>query len=246
MKNHTDFILSPITNILKDVATASVGIGNGIETYPLCDYIMQSVFLKMTGFQEQKIKCICWELATNDYEYRYNRFSKSKIGECSCYSEKNAVYKDLIDCIKRYNSSFTFSINKLSKLKAICRYIEKTFADTNLSIWAQSEYNKFEKILISKISHSLDENKVLFDNADKDDMNSNSHIRKIYNHLYRHRNRCAHNTQSYQQNLPTLKTLADENYQYENYFVRFAVLTLIDKIFIELYKEYLKVIKNDF
>ena len=67
MNNHTEFILSPITGILKDVVSASTGIGSGIETYPLCDYIMQSVFLKMTGFQEQKMKCICWELATNDY-----------------------------------------------------------------------------------------------------------------------------------------------------------------------------------
>ena len=68
---------------------ANAGIGNGIETYPLGDYIMQSVFLKMTGFQEQKMKCICWELASNDYEYRYYRFTQNKLGECSNYKEKN-------------------------------------------------------------------------------------------------------------------------------------------------------------
>lgn len=62
--NHNKFILLPISEILKDVATASVGVGTGIETYPLCDYVMQSVFLKMTGSQEQKMKCICWELAS--------------------------------------------------------------------------------------------------------------------------------------------------------------------------------------
>jgi hypothetical protein len=245
MKSHTDFILSPITDVLKDVVTASAGIGSGIETYPLCDYIMQSVFLKMTGFQEQKMKCICWELATNDYDYRYNRFSKSKLGECSCYSEKNTIYKDLIDCIKKYDDRFIFSINKLSKLKVICRYISKIFIDTNLAIWAQSEYNEFEEILTAKISNSLNDNKFLFDSVDKDDMHSNNHIRKIYNHLYRHRNKCAHNTQSYQQNLPTLKVLNDENYKYENYFVWFAILVLIDKIFIELYKKYLEVILHE-
>lgn len=243
MKNHTNFILSPITDILKEAATASAGIGSGIETYPLCDYIMQSIFLKMTGFQEQKMKCICWELATNDYEYRYNRFSKSKLGECSCYSEKNTIYKDLIDCIKRYDNGFIFSMDKLSKLNVICQYVRNIFIDTNLSIWAQDEYNKFEEIILNRISSSLNDNKFLFDNADKDDMNSNNHIRKIYNHLYRHRNRCAHNIQSYQQNLPTLKTLAEENYQYENYFVRFATLILIDKIFRELYKKYLNVLE---
>jgi hypothetical protein len=113
-----------------------------------------------------------------------------------------------------------------------------------LSIWAQNEYNIFEEILTTKISTSFNDNNVLFDNAAGDDMNSNNHIRKIYNHLYRHRNRCAHNTQSYQQNLPTLKTLADENHQYENYFVRFAILVLIDKIFIELYEKYMKLLNQ--
>ena len=58
MRNHTEFILSPITKILDDVVSASSGIGSGIETFSLCDYVMQSVFMKMTGFQEQKMKCI--------------------------------------------------------------------------------------------------------------------------------------------------------------------------------------------
>src|SRR5688572_16987320 len=89
LNNHTEFILSPTTDILRDVVSASAGIGHGIETYPLCDYVMQSAFLKMTGFQEQKMKCICWELATNDYEYRYE-FTKNPLGECSSYKEKQA------------------------------------------------------------------------------------------------------------------------------------------------------------
>jgi hypothetical protein len=54
MPKHTDFILSPITDILREVVSANAGIGNGIETYPLSEYILQSAFLKMTGFQEQK------------------------------------------------------------------------------------------------------------------------------------------------------------------------------------------------
>ncbi|TNE74930.1 hypothetical protein EP331_00480, partial [bacterium] len=61
----------------------------------------------------------------------------------------------------------------------------------------------------------------------------------------KHRNRVAHNTHSYQQNLPTLKTLVNENYIYENYFLWFAILVLIDNIFIELYKKYLTVIEDN-
>jgi hypothetical protein len=40
---------------------------------------MQSIFIKMTGFQEQKLKCIVWELATDDYEYRYHKLT-DKLG----------------------------------------------------------------------------------------------------------------------------------------------------------------------
>ncbi len=76
------------------------------------------------------------------------------------------------------------------------------------------------------------------------DITNGISLKKIYeNNLYKHRNRVAHNTQSYQRNLPTLKTLANENYQYDNYFVWFAILVLIDEIFIILYEKYLKTIE---
>jgi hypothetical protein len=241
--NHTDFILSPITDILKDSISASAGIGSGIETYPLSDYVMQSVFLKMTGFQEQKMKCIAWDLATIDYEYRYKRYTQKTLGECSRYAEKNEVYKDLISCIRKFDNNFNFQINKTAKLNVICKYIRRLFDNTNLSAWIHKDYNSFEAILLNQIGNSLSDNNNLFDNQNDDKMDSNNHIRKIYNHLYRHRNRCAHNTPSYQQNLPTLKTLVNVNYQYENYFVRFATLVLIDKVFIELYKKYLETLE---
>mgnify|MGYP003475307783 FL=1 len=99
--NHNNFILSPVSDILKDMISATSGIGDGIETYPLCDYIMQSTFLKMTGAQEQKMKCIVWELATYDYEYRYFRFTQKPLGECSSYDDKQKIYKDLIDQIQK-------------------------------------------------------------------------------------------------------------------------------------------------
>ena len=64
-------------------------------------------------------------------------------------------------------------------------------------------------------------------------------LKDIYDdHLYKHRNRIAHNTVSYQQNLPSLKSLIDENYKYNNYFLWFSILILIDNIFIELYNKY--------
>lgn len=60
----------------------------------------------------------------------------------------------------------------------------------------------------------------------------------IYESLYKHRNRCAHNATSYQQNLPSLKQLVANEIVYESYYVRYAMLLLIDEVMIELYKEY--------
>ena len=65
------FILTPIADILQETVNACKGIGQGIETQSLGEYVLQTTFLKMTGAQEQKLKCICWEMATIDYRYRY-------------------------------------------------------------------------------------------------------------------------------------------------------------------------------
>jgi len=229
--------LSPITDILKDVASASAGIGSGIETFPLCDYVMQSVFLKMTGFQEQKMKCVCWEMATVDYEYRYD-FTKTPLGECSSYSEKQKIYRDLIKQIEKHGLEFSkIGIDKVKILTTTFSNILNTFSNTNLSIWAQKDFLTFQTISKEiKATHFVTEKGSLFSDAT---------LKKMYeDHLYRQRNRVAHNTSSYQQNLPTLKTLINEDYKYENYFVFFSILVLIDSIFIELYKKYLTTLED--
>lgn len=63
-------------------------------------------------------------------------------------------------------------------------------------------------------------------------------LKEKYENLYTQRNILAHNTSSYQQNLPTLKTLISEDDESKNYFIWFSLLLLIDNIFIEMYKIY--------
>jgi len=237
MNRHKDFILSPITAILQEVATANVGIGNGIETYPLSEYVLQSVFLKMTGFQEQKMKCICWELATNDYEYRYKRYTTKPLGECSTYDEKKTVYKDLIELIKKQKPNFNVvqELDKQLLLGTTISELENIFLKSNLSTWLQGDFHHFinnHNDLI-KDSHFASMTN-LFENV----------LQDKYALLYKHRNRCAHNTLSYQENLPTLKELFSKDYIHENYPMRFSLLILIDKIFIELYGIYLRTIEE--
>tara|TARA_R110001592_G_scaffold161457_1_gene394074 strand:+ start:4447 stop:5169 length:723 start_codon:yes stop_codon:yes gene_type:complete len=230
---HTDFIIAPISDLLKDAVTASSGIGNGIETFPLCDYVMQSVLLKLTGFQEQKMKCICWEMASIDFEYRYE-FTKMPLGECSSYSEKQKIYKDLVKQIEKFGLKFSeIDIHKNEILKTTISEINDIFQPTNLSIWAQRNFLNYNSIFkdIKKTHFASDKNSLFSDLV----------LKAIYEkRLYKQRNRIAHNTSSYQQNLPTLRTLIDEDYKYDNYFIYFSLLMLIDKIFIGLYSKYLE------
>lgn len=106
--NHTKFILTPILNILNETIIACRGIGFGIETQSICEYVMQTTFLKMTGASEQKMKCICWEIASNDYEYRYH-YLKKNYGECSSFKDKNFVYNDLIKAIVKLAGHFDYN-----------------------------------------------------------------------------------------------------------------------------------------
>lgn len=105
IKVHTKFILTPLLDILRDGVTACSTLNKGIESYPLGEYYLQSLFLRMTGAQEQKMKCICWEIATNDYTYRYN-YLKGHHSEYSSYSEKNEVFVAMVNAIKSLDTSF--------------------------------------------------------------------------------------------------------------------------------------------
>ena len=257
MSVHTDFILTSISSVLKDGVSACRGISGGIENIAACDYIMQSIFLRMTGFQEQKLKCICWDIATDDYEYRFKRFAQKPLGECSCYDEKNIVMNDLIDIIRKYQSNYDIdvTINKNSLISTVGSSIDLIFRDSVLKIWAEHQYQDFKKIygnikeecLLTKGEKSCSllgkcDNCRMMDKRSKVRTCGNmQNLPYLFELLYKHRNRCAHNTSSYQQNLPTLKLLSTPEYVYENYFIRFSLLMLIDDIFVMLYKKYLEV-----
>lgn len=244
MHKHQKFILTPIESILEQVISAAAGVGDGIETYVLLDYVMQSVFIKMTGFQEQKMKCVCWEMATNDYGFRYEYLKNhGSYGEHSSYEAKQLAYKNLrnlsgakadIDCAR-----------KKQILQEVYDKIDQLFTGTGFSICSSSSFKSYKDTLkhITEIDFA-EGNTLLADiknkNKKEDENKGNDKLLKyIYeNHLYRHRNRIAHNLLSYQHNLPTFNSLLKENIKYDNYFIYFFILILIDRIFIELYKQY--------
>lgn len=256
MRKHEEFILTPITKILEEASYSTSNIESGLDSYPLSDYIMQSLFLKMTGFQEQKMKCILWEMATDDYELRYLRYKQKPLGECSALDEKNTIFTDLTDLLNK-NESGSQIINDVDKQKIIDdtkSALRNFYSDSKMTGWSQKSYLEYEKIL-----DNCDKSCILYKNskgrytdllghcdncsrkntAPEGSLCKIGSMNAIYTAMFKHRNRCAHNTTSFQQNLPSLETIASHDYIFENYFIRFFCLILIDKVFLILFKRYL-------
>lgn len=295
---HKQFILSPVTAILNEAVYACNSIGDGIETQPLAEYIMQTTFLRMTGASEQKLKCICWDMATNDYRYRY-QFLKKNYGECSSYEDKNSIYSDLIQRIRAVDESFSISsifedINISSKeSEFIEKKIQKTIAIQEKNkgrILTDAEKQKLfdgmkkhickngicaeDRIRLCKIelfeqiqttineimnnspltrwdSHEYLDYRRLWNTLAENDYATEKSLLsgKLISHyiefVYNHRNRCAHNLQSFQDNLPHLRILNDQEHVYDNYYFRFSILFLLDEIFIRLYKAYIDILTKE-
>ena len=257
MSKHRDFILTPIEGILNEVPLALRNIDKGFETYALYEYVMQSVFLKMTGFQEQKMKCICWEIATDDYEYRYKRYKRKPLGECSDISEKNIVWDDLVEHVISIGVPEVDLLNDDEKTRIIDetkKAVDSFYIETAMEGWAQKEYSDYLALikncskeclcfkskksyeLLGHCDNCIRKKRI----AAEGSICMYGTLADAYKKLYTHRNRCAHNTHSYQHNLPSLQTMSDQKYVFENYFLHFAILIMIDKMIVCLFKKYLK------
>ena len=245
---HQAYIRSDLSNIMKEVVRSSNHLGCGMEFEAVNGYLLQSLFLQMTGAQEQKMKCICWELATDDLKYRYERYYKGwNLSECSTLKDKSQVYEDLVSAIKKKDSGYNVFAdpNAINLFRdEIKNCITNVFENTNIVASKKKQYETFLLVFSNINSNNITpSDKLIFKNGDKnypvDKATSDTELFAIYSLLYTHRNRCAHNTPSYQLNLPNLVDLRNENYQkYDNIFLFYAVLLMIDKIFRKLYSKY--------
>lgn len=236
---HTAFILSPLSDILVEGLLACQAVGDGIESYPLCDYVLQSLFLKLTGAQEQKLKCICWDLATKDYDYRYEYLNRKNYGECSNYDSKNGIFKDLISIIQKKDSSFDPNETLITELSVLLPVLSTMYDGSLMSEWQANEYFYFKSTFPSIFSAS----QIVLSQQSREVSTYSLFqppIRDMYiSIVYRHRNRCAHNTLSYQINKPDLSSLANNDTLNYNYFMRFSLILIIDRIFVVLFEKYL-------
>ena len=248
--SHIPFILKPATDIIKEAVWSLNATSGGIQTYPICGYILHSLLLKLTGAQEQKLKCICWEIACRDYEYRYERFERHRFSECSDYEDKLMVYKDLIDEIKKFDESFVLSDDDKDKLINDWKLsTQLLFGGSLLAICFKKSYDEYQDLVANVSKSWIMNNSQLLTNksnipAAETAATCGMALQEIYKkYVYAERNRCAHNTRSYQHNLPSLKNMMADEYKLQNYFLFMSVMLLLDRIYVKLFEIYLKIIK---
>ena len=230
-----NFILQPLANTLEDAVQTMSVIEDGMQSYQIADWVMPTIFLKMTGAQEQKLKCIYWDLGSMDLDERYQRFS-DKVGEMSCYDEKCEVCIDLIHFLNCRKVGFNQAtdIDRAGFLQGAIEEVNRICASSLLKTWYADYYKDYEEVAASFKTEEIVE------------WNGNEgkkwrglfkgNLKLAFDAMYSHRNRCAHNSTSFQQNLPRFEVLSGANAIYENYFVRFLVLILLDKLYMSLYK----------
>lgn len=244
--NHIPFILRPESEIAKEAIWTLNATNGGMEIYPISGYLLHSLFLKLTGAQEQKLKCICWEMACRDLEYRYERFERNRYSECSDYKDKNMVYNDLRSAINKQDQTFVITDAIKDDILLTWRTSTRTlFDNSQLANNFSKQYNEYKSFEASVNRNWIMDGKQLFTRSDniaaaERTTTCGFTLFELYNdYVYLERNRCAHNTRSYQHNIPSLKAMMSENHKLQNYFLYLSVLLLLDTIYVKLFEIYL-------
>lgn len=244
---HDDFILTPVTEVLQQFINGISILPQNMESCAISEYLLQSLFLKMTGFQEQKCKCICWELASDDYDYRYQRYNitSNLLGECSNIKEKNIVFSDLVSQIVKIDSSK--DLNTLLQKDEIVREnyeaITKFYSSSKILNVLSREFLDFQILFNNKKGELIakDDKNILTPDTITFRNDLKITIKELYEkYVNRYRNRCAHNLFSYQSNKPSMIKLGSQEMILNNIFIDVFIIMLLDATYVELYKQYVQ------
>lgn len=119
---------------------------NGITSYPLVEYLLSSVLLRLTGFMEQKLDTLQLILCGNSADFRYNLLRN-----------RNALSSNY-DVVKNIYSKFCNLINEIDKTE-FCqtqkRYEKSIFQIKNKCNGHIKKYLIYLKIILSQIILSV-------------------------------------------------------------------------------------------
>lgn len=146
---HITCVRSRIISIFKEVIRVSDSLGCGMEAAAVNPYLLQGLFLKLTGALEQKLKCICWLLASDDLEYRHARYYKGwSLHECSTLNDKYQVYEDILAQINKKEPDYKLLIAGYGK-RLLCNVFDEIYNllhESNVARINQSKFDEFVNI----------------------------------------------------------------------------------------------------
>lgn len=235
MRQHESFILKPMSSLVETAVLSVSGTGLSMDCFPFCRYVKDALMLQMTGFQEQKLKCIMWELATDDYDFRYKYILQQNLGECSNIKDKQDIFKHIIRQIRKKEPGYIIPEPVRDNVVVSAKIVMNTMFDgTILRAGSDREFRDYQDISKSLTKTSFGDGEQLIRGL-VDGMDA---VLFYNDYLYRQRNRLAHNTASYQENIPSFMSLADPNDKLRNCFLFYAYLMMIDGVFVEAFRKY--------
>lgn len=230
---HKEFILTPLSSLIEQTLRPLDLYKGQIYNYIMKEYVLQTLFMKLTGCMEQKAKCILWDIATHDFEYRRDFLREnSHKGEYSTYDSKNYVYKTLVNHGGKIDDP-----RKEGLLKQIGCFKDSILEESILKVWLPRELRELEINNIPNWKICIEEKKGKKKKGKKGEIILklfNDTLEDTYNKLYTHRNRCAHNVLSYQGNVMNPQKIKDEGDA--SYATWFTLLVLMDMIYMEQYE----------
>lgn len=239
MSLRTEFIKTPLEEVMSEGFSVSNCLKTaGIESYPALDYILSSLFLRMTGFSEQKLRSIHWELATLDLDTRYSMIKgdEGKYGEYSNLEKK----KDFYTFMKKISQKLCYIAIQWgdNERQSILDYVKVVIEELlNNSIFSIAYTNDVKASIAFVKTWTIDD-------FLSDDHFMSQSLTDVYdNHLYKQRNNSAHNTLSYQKDNIQLSELKKDGSQRNNFFTYFALLILLDTIFTRAYDKIIQSLK---
>ena len=217
---HKEFILTPLSSLIEQTLQPLDLYKGQICNYIMKEYVLQTLFMKLTGCMEQKAKCILWDIATHDFEYRRDFLREnSDKREYSTYDSKNCVYKTLVN-----HGGIIDDQRKRELLTQLKSFKDNILEKSILKVWLPRELRDL------KIKELFAIKRWAGDSLLGSPLNDEE-----YKSLYTHRNRCAHNVLSYQGNVMNPQKIKDVGGA--SYATWFTLLALMDMIYMEQYKK---------
>ena len=216
---HKEFILTPLSSLIEQTLQPLDLYKGQICNYIMKEYVLQTLFMKLTGCMEQKAKCILWDIATHDFEYRRDFLrNNSSQGEYSTYDSKNYVYKTLVN-----HGGIIDDQRKRELLTQLKSFKDNILEESILKVWLPRELRDL------KIKELFAIKRWAGDSLLGSPLNDEE-----YKSLYTHRNRCAHNVLSYQGNVMNPQKIKEVGGA--SYATWFTLLVLMDMIYMEQYE----------